>query len=203
MCGNRFGRVGLARRVGVLASLLAALFFSAPAQAQSAAAGPQTSTLPQPGHTACSRFVVDHAQGRTHAAMDFISGYGTARYAFTTRRAVAETDPYFGLSRTATAQWLADWCVDNPRRSLADAAPHFFDQLAGAGPLAEPFKPAPGRLAASPPASTCSAPAVGLCAGCSATCAAPTLAVCSAGREGPRGPLVGARCGAPSYCECR
>lgn len=156
----------------------------------------------QPGHTLCNEFVAAHNSGRSSAALDFISGYGTARYANSTRRLVAETDPYFGLSRQATAQWLADWCADNPRRSLADAASHFYDQLAGAGPVAAQQSPASAHPAKVPP-SSCSAPTVGLCAGCSTTCLAPATAMCAPGREGSRLPLALARCGAPSYCECR
>lgn len=190
-------------------AVLTVVLLGMPVHAQTAMQGavlPAPQAAPPSDYAACSGFVALHAQGRSDSAMTFISGYGTARYAATSRRAVAEADPLFGQTRAAAAQWLADWCADNPRRSLADAALHFYDQLAGAGPLAAlgtlgtPVS-APQASAAAP--SSCSAASVGICAGCSTTCPAPKLAVCSPGREGPRGPLTASRCGAPSYCECR
>jgi hypothetical protein len=160
------------------------------------AQAPNNDAAVHPGHSLCSRLTATPSS----AVLDFISGYGTARYAQSSRRGVAETDPFFGQPRQAVLKWLADWCADNPRRSLADAASHFYDQLAGAGPVAAAFSAA--RAPAAPP-SSCSAPTVGACAGCSVSCAAPQQAQCSVGRELSRGAPFGARCGAASQCECR
>jgi hypothetical protein len=148
------------------------------------------------GATPCSRVVA--GQPDAAATLAFLSGYGTARYAGSRRRSVAETDPLFGLPSEAALGWVKDWCRAQPDRTLADAAAHFFDQLPGAGPVVVPiFNAAPVA-----PAS-CSALAVGACSACSVICAAGQHAACTPGRErAGTGPGI-ARCAVASQCECR
>lgn len=134
----------------------------------------------------------------------FLSGYSSARYAGTTRRARAEVDPFFGLPAADVQRWLADWCQAHPQRPLADAAQQFFDQLPGAGTALAARSATSALGVQADTTSTCSAPAVGVCAGCSVSCNSGRQAHCSPGRDGGRTtPSAFNRCGAPSQCDCR
>jgi hypothetical protein len=194
--------------------MLAVLLCSAAAVAAaqttptSAAAASQAhagATAAAAGRTPCTEVLGTLRARPTQAAglLHFLAGYSTARYAGTTRAAVAEADPFFGLTPTQVQQWLADWCEAQPQRHLADAARRFFDELPGAGPASAARSATAALGVQANSITTCSAAAVGACSGCSVTCTAPRQAQCAPGRDLRHAQGGPGRCGAPSQCDCR